>query len=99
MVAAHFIENIMKTNPFAFFVHQLETHLPAPLRPIQAEMKANAKRILTDKLDDFDLVSREKWQAQQQALEQAEARIHDLEARLAALESQALPATSQQHPN
>lgn len=77
----------MKNNPFAFFIHQLETHLPEPLKPFQAEVKETAKRVISEKLGDFDLVSRAEWHAQNQALEQAEARIVALEARLSALEN------------
>lgn len=76
----------MKSNPFAFFVNQLENHLPEPLKPFQREVKETAKRVINEKLGDFDLVPRAEFTAQAQRLAEAQAKVAELEARLAALE-------------
>lgn len=86
----------MKTNPFAFLIHQVETHLPAPLRPLHTEVKAGMKKVAQEKLSRFDLVPRAQFQAQQQQIAQAQAQIAALEARLSALES---AHTSASHTN
>ncbi|SUO95173.1 Uncharacterized protein conserved in bacteria [Suttonella ornithocola] len=76
----------MKNNPFAFVMHQLETHLPEPLRPFQAEVKETARRALADKLSDFDLVVKSELEAQVRKLKATEKKIATLEARLSVLE-------------
>lgn len=77
----------MKSNPFAFLAHQLETHLPEPLRPLPAQAKAAVKQIAEERLAQFDLVPRVKWQAQQAQIAALQSQIAALEARLAALEA------------
>lgn len=77
----------MKKNPFAFFISQLTSHLPEPLQPFQAEIKETAKRVVNEKLCDFELVARAEFEAQIQQLVEAQERIAALEARIANLES------------
>ena len=72
----------MKSNPFSFLLDQLEQKLPDSLRPVQAEVKAAARSLLDDKLEQFDWVPRSEFEAQAQLLAQAEARIAALEAKL-----------------
>lgn len=78
----------MKSNPFAFVLDQIETRMPEPLKPFQAEVKNFSKRVLQEKLNDLDLVPRSEFEQQQQLLSAAQKRIADLEARIAALEAQ-----------
>lgn len=78
----------MKNNPFAFFIDQLQEKMPEALRPLNAEMKKASQRLLHDRAQALDLVSRADFVAQTQALASAEQRLAALEARLAALQAE-----------
>ncbi|SUO92657.1 accessory factor UbiK family protein [Suttonella indologenes] len=77
----------MKTNPLAFFINQLEMHTPAPLRPVQAQVKSTIKQAAQAQFSRFDLVPRAQFEAQQRQIAQLNRQIAALEARLAALEA------------
>ena len=69
----------MKTNPLAFLINQLEMHTPAPLRPVQAQVKSTIKQAAQAQFSRFE--------AQQRQIAQLHRQIAALEARLAALEA------------
>lgn len=77
----------MKTNPFSFFLNQVETHLPESLRPFSSEVKTFSRKMLEERLADLDLVPRAEYDQQVQLLAKAEQRLRELETRLEALES------------
>jgi ubiquinone biosynthesis accessory factor UbiK len=59
---------------------RLAEALPPGLKGLRAELEDNFRAILRSNLERFDLISRERFEAQAELLE-------DLEKRLAALES------------
>ncbi|MDO5090865.1 MAG: accessory factor UbiK family protein [Cardiobacteriaceae bacterium] len=77
----------MKTNPLSFVLDQLENHLPEALRPFNAEMKNASRRFFRERLEPFDLVPREDFDAQGARLDAALARLAALEARIGAGET------------
>lgn len=77
----------MKSNPFSFILDQLEERMPEALRPFNQEMKNASRRLFQERLDAFDLVTREAFDAQGERLDAALARLAELEARLNALDA------------
>ena len=60
--------------------------LPPALRSVQADLEANFRAVLRERLSRLDLVSRDEFDAQARVLARTRARLEALEARLAALE-------------
>jgi len=60
--------------------------LPPGLAGLRAELEDNFRAILRANLDRFDLVSRERFEAQAEVLAKTRAKLEALEQRLAALE-------------
>lgn len=77
----------MKNNPFSFFRDQVEAHIPETLRPLNDEIKNTTRKIIHEKLAEFDLVPREEFEQQQRLLAQAEQRIAALEQQINALQN------------
>jgi hypothetical protein len=65
---------------------RLARALPPGLSALRAELEDNFRAILRANLDRFDLVSRERFEAQAEVLAKTEARLEALEQRLAQLE-------------
>ena len=60
--------------------------LPPGLAGLRAELEDNFRQILRNNLERFDLVSRERFEAQAALLAKAEAKLEALERRLEQLE-------------
>jgi len=60
--------------------------LPPALRSVQADLEANFRAVLRERLSKLDLVSRDEFDAQTRVLARTRAQLEALEARLAALE-------------
>jgi hypothetical protein len=60
--------------------------LPPGLASLRAELEDNFRAILRNNLDRFDLVSRERFEAQAELLKKTEAKLAALEQRLEQLE-------------
>ncbi|MBV8496487.1 MAG: accessory factor UbiK family protein [Gammaproteobacteria bacterium] len=60
--------------------------LPPAVRSVQADLEANFRAVLRERLSRLDLVSRDEFDAQARVLARTRARLEALEARLAALE-------------
>jgi ubiquinone biosynthesis accessory factor UbiK len=65
---------------------RLAEALPPGLKSLRAELEDNFRAILRANLERFDLVSRERFDAQAELLARTRAQIEELEKRLAALE-------------
>ena len=65
---------------------RLAQALPPGLKGLRAELEDNFRAILRANLERFDLVSRERFDAQSELLARTQAQLEQLEARLAALE-------------
>jgi BMFP domain-containing protein YqiC len=65
---------------------RLLEQVPAGLRSLQADLEANFRAVLRERLSKLDLVSRDEFDAQTRVLERTRAQLEALEARLAALE-------------
>lgn len=61
--------------------------LPPGLKGLRAELEDNFRSILRANLDRFDLVSRERFEAQAELLARTQAKLESLEQRLRTLES------------
>ena len=72
-------------------VARLARVLPPGLSSVRAELEDNFRSILRNNLERFDLVSRERFDAQAQLLKKTEARLAELERRLEQLEARKLP--------
>ena len=62
--------------------------LPPGLAGLRSELENNFRAILRANLERFDLVSRERFEAQAELLARTRAKLEALEQRLAALEQQ-----------
>ncbi|MGH8442850.1 MAG: accessory factor UbiK family protein [Nevskiaceae bacterium] len=60
--------------------------LPPGLASLRAELEDNFRSILRANLDRFDLVSRERFEAQAEVLKKTQAKLEALEKRLEQLE-------------
>ena len=60
--------------------------LPPGLSSLRAELEDNFRSILKANLDRFDLVSRERFEAQAEVLKKTQAKLEALEKRLEQLE-------------
>lgn len=60
--------------------------LPPGLKGLRTELEDNFRSILKSNLDRFDLVSRERFEAQAALLERTQSKLDALEQRLRALE-------------
>jgi len=67
-------------------VRRLLERVPPALRTVQADLEANFRAVLRERLSKLDLVSRDEFDAQTRVLERSRARLEALETRLAALE-------------
>jgi ubiquinone biosynthesis accessory factor UbiK len=67
-------------------VRGLIERVPPALRTVQADLEANFRAVLRERLSKLDLVSRDEFDAQTRVLERTRAQLEALEARLAALE-------------
>ena len=65
---------------------RLASVLPPGLKSLRAELEDNFRAILRANLERFDLVSRERFEAQAAVLARTKAQLEALEQRLAALE-------------
>lgn len=65
---------------------RLAALLPPGLKGLRTELEDNFRTVLKANLERLDLVSRERFEAQAQALAAAREQLAQLEARLAALE-------------
>jgi len=65
---------------------RLLERLPPALRSVQADLEANFRAVLRERLSKLDLVSRDEFDAQTRVLARTRAQLEALEARLAALE-------------
>ncbi len=63
--------------------------LPPGLTGLRAELEDNFRQILRNNLERFDLVSRERFEAQAELLQKTEAKLAALEQRLEQLEKKA----------
>ena len=66
---------------------RLAQALPPGLKGLRTELEDNFRAILRANLERFDLISRERFDAQSELLATTRAKLEDLEKRLAALES------------
>ena len=71
---------------------RLASVLPPGLKGLRAELEDNFRSVLKNNLERFDLVSRERFEAQAKLLSQAQEQLADLEARIAELEKKRNPA-------
>ena len=71
---------------------RLASVLPPGLKGLRTELEDNFRSVLKNNLERFDLVSRERFEAQAELLSQAQAQLADLEARIAELEKKRNPA-------
>ena len=62
--------------------------LPPGLASLRTELEDNFRSILRNNLERFDLVSRERFEAQAELLEKTQAKLEALEQRLEQLEKQ-----------
>lgn len=60
--------------------------LPPGLKGLRSELEDNFRTVLKANLDRFELVSRERFDAQAEVLAQTQAQLAELEERLKALE-------------
>ena len=65
---------------------RLAQALPPGFKGLRTELEDNFRAILRANLDRFDLVSRERFDAQAEVLARTQAQLEALEQRLAALE-------------
>jgi ubiquinone biosynthesis accessory factor UbiK len=65
---------------------RLLERVPPALRSMQADLEANFRAVLRERLSKLDLVSRDEFDAQTRVLERTRTKLEALEARLAALE-------------
>ena len=65
---------------------RLRERVPPALRSMQADLEANFRAVLRERLSQLDLVSRDEFDAQTRVLARTRAQLEALEARLAALE-------------
>ena len=65
---------------------RLAQALPPGLKTLRAELEDNFRAILRANLERFDLVSRERFDAQAELLARTQAKLEGLEQRLAELE-------------
>jgi ubiquinone biosynthesis accessory factor UbiK len=65
---------------------RLLERVPPALRSVQADLEANFRAVLRERLSKLDLVSRDEFDAQARVLERTRAKLEALEGRLAALE-------------
>ena len=65
---------------------RLSQALPPGLKGLRAELETNFRAILRSNLERFDLVSRERFDAQAELLAKTQARFEALEKRLKTLE-------------
>ena len=65
---------------------RLSQALPPGLKGLRAELENNFRAILRSNLERFDLVSRERFDAQAELLAKTQARLEALEKRLKTLE-------------
>ena len=65
---------------------RLAQALPPGLKTLRAELEDNFRAILRANLERFDLVSRERFEAQAEVLAKTQAKLEALEQRLAQLE-------------
>jgi ubiquinone biosynthesis accessory factor UbiK len=75
-------------NPIDDLAARLAQILPPGLAAARRELEDNFRAVLRANLDRFDLVSRERFDAQAQLLARTQARLAELEGRLQALEQQ-----------
>jgi ubiquinone biosynthesis accessory factor UbiK len=68
---------------------RLAQALPPGLKTLRAELEDNFRAILRANLERFDLVSRDRFDAQAELLARTQAKLEALEERLAALEKKA----------
>jgi ubiquinone biosynthesis accessory factor UbiK len=68
---------------------QLLERVPPALRTVRADLEANFRAVLRERLSRLDLVSRDEFDAQTRVLERTRAKLEALEARLATLEGSA----------
>ena len=68
---------------------RLAQALPPGLKGLRTELEDNFRAILRANLERFDLVSRERFDAQSELLARTQGQLEDLERRLAALEQKA----------
>jgi len=61
--------------------------LPPGLKGLRAELEDNFRTILRANLERFDLVSRERFDAQAELLARTQARLEELEQRLTRMEA------------
>ncbi|MGQ0620306.1 MAG: accessory factor UbiK family protein [Panacagrimonas sp.] len=66
---------------------RLAAILPPGLKSLRAELEDNFRAVLRANLERWDLVSRERFDVQAELLVRTQARLKQVEARLAALES------------
>jgi len=69
--------------------------LPPGLRGLRSELEDNFRAVLRANLDRLELVSRERFDVQAELLARTQARLAELERRLAALETGKSPASRQ----
>ena len=83
----------MDTMRIDEIARRLMERVPPALRSVQADLESNFRAILRERLSKLDLVSRDEFDAQSKVLERTRSRLEALEARLAALEAGAPPAS------
>ena len=76
----------MKDSRLEDLAARLARVLPPGLSRVRAELEDNFRSILKANLDRFDLVSRERFEAQAEVLARTQAKLEALERRLEQLE-------------
>ena len=76
----------MDTKRLEDLAARLSQALPPGLKGLRTELESNFRSILRANLERFDLVSRERFDAQAELLARTEARLEALEQRLKTLE-------------
>lgn len=79
----------MASNRIEDIAERLAQALPPGLKGLRTELEDNFRAILRANLERFDLVSRERFEAQAELLARTEAKLAALERRLEELEKKA----------
>jgi ubiquinone biosynthesis accessory factor UbiK len=80
------MESFMDSLRIDEIARKLLERVPPALRSVQADLEANFRAVLRERLSKLDLVSRDEFDAQMRVLERTRAKLEALEARLAVLE-------------
>lgn len=78
---------------------RLIERVPPALKAVRDDLESNLRAVLRERLSKLDLVTRDEFDAQARVLERTRARLEALEAKLAALETDAMPGRAASAPS